>query len=836
MVSPTALIAMSSSAALFFRAVGSRGLSRNQAERTAFRLLRSVAGHGTAILLLLSTVACGNGDSTRPASPESTVDSRTLSDLFRSVRSGAFSAEIQPFLSEQRKVPQNDPGWPTFTYLLGEAHLKRGDADRARAKFRELASWAASNHPAGPYNDTWGGSGLAVVGLWRWLQVLEKHGAKTPDEIGNVIAVASDLDETRLYAGMLRSAFLPALPLVEEDIARLLAHVAWNNRRPEAATLFLNFLAIDSSGTPDQIGLEIQQELVKKGLASPQRLELFRARRLLGLAKTEAQKNQAADRLKALWEHPDAAADIRAEAGYEWANYRRAQKDRKELVRVLDGVLGLAGEGTILEQALYRRATVHNRGNAAEDFEAFRADMHELLRRYPKSGLADDALFQLATEYLFKTEVDTAVSYYAQLRSFQGPNDYKDSAYFLAALGHVGRANQSDLDAADRLFDEYVRRYPDGPFRLRCLFWRGRIAEQRAGTEQARAWFQQIVDEAPYDYYGIRARMHLEEGVAARSRDLPGADSATRRELRQAYRASQVETKISGTSVYHSRLRAAVASGLYRQVLVINQGMDSRLDDVSLGRLHEHGLVPAAALLLSLRQDALAARDAELTADNWLRLAGALGVEAEDWPVAAEMTTVRGNAPRARIGELQRDARYLATVYPNPRTLRIVEPLAHAAWPIEGSRGLSQGLMYSVIRQESRFYPRAISQAGALGLFQFMPAVFDALDRRWRLLAQSNAPSGVEYLFDPDRNTRLWARWVNDEFPVESRSGIAMALMKHQAGSANVRRWGDYWQKLGDEADLEYRVETARFNVTRNFVRGVLRDTAIVDAGGLFED
>jgi hypothetical protein len=236
-------------------------------------------------------------------------------------------------------------------------------------------------------------------------------------------------------------------------------------------------------------------------------------------------------------------------------------------------------------------------------------------------------------------------------------------------------------------------------------------------------------------------------------------------------------------------------------------------------------------LLLSLRQDALAAKDVEPTPDNWLRLAGLLGHELEDWPTSLEMTFPRGSKRSARLTSLQGDPRYLQTAYPNPKDLKdLSEPLTNASWDIEGSRGLSQSILYSVIRHESRFYPRAISLEGALGLCQFMPRVFRDLDIKWGLLAESGVTSDIEYLFDPGRNTRLWARWVNAEFPIHQRDGLAMSLMKHQAGRGNVAQWSRYWNELGLEDDLEYRIETARFNATRNFVRRVLQDTAIVEA------
>ena len=749
-----------------------------------------------------------------------------------------FPPRIEEFLAGKRSASQESPDWPTLTYLLGEAHRLRGETERARDAFRGLATWGVSDYPDGPYDDTWGGSSLALVGLWRWLQILDDHGPSDAEQLDQILDVASKLQEARLSSGMVRTGLLPALPLMEEGVARRLAHVAWKNGHPAAPSLFLDFLTINSGHEFDRVDGEIHAEILRQGLVDPERLQLFRATRLLRLVKSREQQRRAAGMLLELWENRQWPADVRAEAGYEWANYNRMQSDREQLVEILTEVLELATDRRLAEKALYRRGMIHNRGRLAEDTELFRADMLELLDRFPGGQLGDDALFQLATEYLFNSDLEHALSHFEKLRNLPRPHDYQDSAYYLPALGLIGRGRDGDLDQAEQLLDEYVKRYPDGIFRTRCLFWRGRIAETR-DEDQARTLFRLVIDEAPYDYYAVRARMHLEDGVSAIGKDLPDVDSETRRDLAAAYRESRVETRLLNGSPYHDRLRFARSTGIYQRVLEVETALSRRLDDVPLQQLDSDGLIPSAVLLLAFRQDALAARDSDPSADNRLRLAGFLGHEVQDWPVAIEMTSVRGNLARQRITNLHGDSRYLTTVYPDParlRTLSVAQPMASAAWPIEGSDSLSQSLMYAVIRHESRFYPGAISRVGALGLFQFMPYVFRSLDRRWHLLQNSDASSAIEYLLAPEKSIRLWARWVNAEIGFQKRNDFAMALMKHHAGAGNVRRWRGYWQKLGSEDDIEYRIETARFNATRNFVRSTLRDIAIVDAMGFFED
>lgn len=62
---------------------------------------------------------------------------------------------------------------------MGEVQRRRGATDAARNAFRQLAVWAAAD----PYGDTWGGSGLGALALWRWLQIIDRNGSADPDEV-----------------------------------------------------------------------------------------------------------------------------------------------------------------------------------------------------------------------------------------------------------------------------------------------------------------------------------------------------------------------------------------------------------------------------------------------------------------------------------------------------------------------------------------------------------------------------------------------------------------------------------------------------------------------------
>jgi len=789
---------------------------------------------GLVLLVALLAVACKPPDNS--ASSAAHPSPPQLAGLFTKLEGIAASSSKGAGV-DLSEPSRDDPNWPVWIYLAGEIHLKRGETDRARSAFRTLAEWGAAAPRPGA--DGWGGSGLTAVALWRWLQILDVHGADA-EEIDRVLKVAAELQRTRLFFGMVRTGLLPALPLLEEGIARHLARVANKAGRPQAMALLLDFVNIDSTGELDATEQELIGRMIRDKVVTPQRLDLFRYRRQLNQVKVYARKQEAAEVLKRLWIDSSAPAEVRAEAGYEWGNFYRKSVSRKpDVIAALDSAYALSSKkGVVAEKALYRRAMVQG-SVSPERRDIFFADMQRLLDDHPASRLADDALFQVATEQLFGSPAhpERAFETFAKLRDFPGANDWQDSAYFLAAMGHFDRGTAADLEAADRLLGEYIERFPDGAFRQRSLFWRARIAERRRDTAAARRLFQAAVDEAPFEYHALRARMHLESGAKAMGIALPRPDSTIFGELRAAYRGSRADGTLGGSTPYHERLRTAAASALYVRMRETVDGLGrrfrDRLDNIALGDLDANGLIPAVALLLSWRQDALAARDTQQTADNQLQLVAFLGRKLGDWPAAMIAAGVPVDAQARRLRDLQHDPRYLATAYPSAAELApLGESLAKWAWPIGGSTALGQSLMYAVIRRESAYFAGAISPVGALGLFQIMPLTFERRKDCWR---GGSDHTPALYLFDPDRNAEFWSCWVRKEFEPRSRDDIALMLIRHHAGTGTLNEWRADWRGRSIEDDLELKIDTLRFPATQIFVRHVLVDVGIADAAGLFE-
>lgn len=98
---------------------------------------------------------------------------------------------------------------------------------------------------------------------------------------------------------------------------------------------------------------------------------------------------------------------------------------------------------------------------------------------------------------------------------------------------------------------------------------------------------------------------------------------------------------------------------------------------------------------------------------------------------------------------------------------------------------LEPALVYAVIKQESGFDPKCVSNAGAIGLMQIMPDTFHSLT------AEMNKSDGREYmeddLYDPKTNIRFGCKYLSILLKVYPKPATALAA--YNAGMGNVGGW-----------------------------------------------
>ncbi len=115
-------------------------------------------------------------------------------------------------------------------------------------------------------------------------------------------------------------------------------------------------------------------------------------------------------------------------------------------------------------------------------------------------------------------------------------------------------------------------------------------------------------------------------------------------------------------------------------------------------------------------------------------------------------------------------------------------------------------LLYSLIRQESKFNPEARSQAGAVGLMQILPSTAKKMEED---ITESQ-------LFEPEQNIRLGAQYFR-QLMDRYKGDVELALAAYNAGPDRV----DDWLKRYPVTDRILFLDLIPFRETRQYVASI---------------
>ena len=302
-----------------------------------------------------------------------------------------------------------------------------------------------------------------------------------------------------------------------------------------------------------------------------------------------------------------------------------------------------------------------------------------------------------------------------------------------------------DAPGAQRSWTRLVELGSAGAYRMPGLYWAGRAREQVGGAGAADL-YNQILAEAPRSYYGL-----LAAGRIGRAKD----------------------GGVSSPIALPPEPRVALAD-------------DSGFARVEL--LRRLNLVEEAAVEL---EDVV-----QGAASDPVRLYGLAGayVEVERYHMALRIMR-RHFQSLAATGDPTLPRAFWEMFYPYVWRDEVRDAAQR--------RGIDPYLVAAVVREESSYYPRATSRAGARGLMQLMPAT-----------ARLMAPTGD--LEDPVFNIELGTRFLAGL--MREFNDPRLALAAYNAGPNRVRQWLN--ARRSD--DIEAFVEQIPFDETRLYVKKVV--------------
>lgn len=143
----------------------------------------------------------------------------------------------------------------------------------------------------------------------------------------------------------------------------------------------------------------------------------------------------------------------------------------------------------------------------------------------------------------------------------------------------------------------------------------------------------------------------------------------------------------------------------------------------------------------------------------------------------------------------------------------------------------SKYLIQGVIRQESAYYPKAVSSFNAKGLMQLIGGTAQQMIQQTGL-KQGNLTL-EEVLFDPEKNIRLGSHYLA-QLLKRYDSNVVLALAAYNAGPTQLSRWlsrRDLFEKSKKEDGVsiasDLLIEEMPWSETRYYVKSVMRNAIV---------
>ncbi|AZS23453.1 lytic transglycosylase domain-containing protein [Caulobacter sp. FWC26] len=309
-----------------------------------------------------------------------------------------------------------------------------------------------------------------------------------------------------------------------------------------------------------------------------------------------------------------------------------------------------------------------------------------------------------------------------------------------------------DAAQAQAFFEQVADdEHEDEWLRAAGAFWAARAASQQGHGGQARDLLVKAA-QAPHTFYGMIAGRQL--ALAGVSVPEPQEDPIATLLSRAAYTGPNTES-LNALVTADPRARRAAALA-------------------QIGRWREAGQELRAGLSLA---------DTESLRADWTTLALALNAKAP----------LNAGRPVRRVG---------GEDYPLPP----LDPV--------GGFTIDKAMVYALVRQESRFDPLAVSNAGAVGLMQVRPV--SAAD----VVGDDKLRTDSTPLFDPAFNLRAgqdYFTWLMDR-GLKSPD-VLRAVAAYNGGPATLNRT---LAQLGADCDSLLLIESLPFKETRNYVEKVM--------------
>lgn len=312
-------------------------------------------------------------------------------------------------------------------------------------------------------------------------------------------------------------------------------------------------------------------------------------------------------------------------------------------------------------------------------------------------------------------------------------------------------------EAAQKL-QEYALKAKDNSDKMRSLFWQARALKNLGKTEEAKVVLQQLVKEDQIGYYGVMAVRELGQGYAPM------------RSNEKDFSYSLFNLKeLSPTAALQAEWLMAVGENTFSEKII---------DQVSQN-LKQKG-----------RNDE----------ESWLIVLTSYARANLYLPLFAAFNTLPADVKDKMV------QKHPELLFPRNYKDIILKSAQAEQIPSE--------LVFSIIRQESAFNPRARSPVDAFGLMQLLPSLGKELSQNSKITYKE-----PEDLFDPEINVPLGSKELKTLLNRYDQQYI-LAVAAYNASGTAIRGW---LKTRYREDSLEF-IEEVPYDETRAYIKLVMRN------------
>ncbi|HEV2490103.1 MAG TPA: transglycosylase SLT domain-containing protein [Candidatus Acidoferrales bacterium] len=419
------------------------------------------------------------------------------------------------------------------------------------------------------------------------------------------------------------------------------------------------------------------------------------------------------------------------------------------------------------EAAAQRDYYLNQAYRTANDETDMLASLNDSLSRAPQSQWTERTLFWTGNDYWVELAREKASSFYQQVIDRFGSSafanaDVINSRWRIAWTSYMGRR-----DDAKSLLESFLRDDPDSSYVPDALYWLGRLAEGAGNREDARAYFSKLRSRFPTNYFAAAAAAPLRALGRGKASTLPILDAIPSLPPEEEWGPQEPTEALPW--VARSFALESIA-----------------FDDEAVLELHAgYSATHAPALQLAIAR-------ASVNAEHY----------------SGAIVSIRSIYPELEsrpVGGDMKEAFRLAYALPYAAEIRIssrrvrVDPM----------------IVAGLIRQESAFEKKALSNKNAFGLMQVLP-------KTGRLISHElHMRYSDDRLFEPPFNIRVGTVYFAGL--IQSFHSVEAALAAYNAGEDRVTAW----QSGQQYGELPEFVESIPFTETREYVQIVMRNAAI---------